>query len=160
MPPNLVWDSSYVWCPVHSRQKKSRFLFVASVTRHQICCPLRIFFRGYLQGHLNTLYDGALCSVKALSHVLVQGESLVYELVFKRSIFVEVLFLSQSLMSSVDTRSWRNCLYFKCSRSTVSPKQSVIRIKAASLDFAARSFWRQVMILCISEDNKLSSCGL
>ena len=33
-------------------------------------------------------------------------------------------------------------------------------IKAASLDFAAQSFWFQVMILYISQDNKLSSCGL
>ena len=88
--------------------------------RNQIHCPQRIFCRGYLQGHLNALYDCALCSVKVLFRVLIfkscQSPVSCVDLRWKPcvclefqevSIFAEVLFLSQSLMSSVDTRSWR-----------------------------------------------------
>ena len=52
--------------------KKLRFLLVASVTDTKFAAPRRIFCTGYLQGHLNTLYDCALCSrVKVLFHVLI-----------------------------------------------------------------------------------------
>ena len=49
---------------------------------------------------------------------------------------------------------------FTATRSIASPKQSVTGITAASLDYVAQSFWCQVMILYISQDDKLSSCGL
>ena len=49
---------------------------------------------------------------------------------------------------------------FIATRSIASPKQSVTGITAASLDFAAKGFCCQVMILFISHDDKLSSCGL
>ena len=45
-------------------------------------------------------------------------------------------------------------------RSIASLKQSVTGITAASLDFAAQSFSCQVMILYISQDDRLSSSGL
>lgn len=71
MPPNLVWGSCYVGGPVHIMWKKLRFLSVASVTDTKFAAPRIIFCTGYLQGHLNTLYDCALCSVKVLFHVLI-----------------------------------------------------------------------------------------
>lgn len=153
--------SCYVGCPVHIRRKKLRFLLVASVTDTKFAAPWRIFCTGYLQGHLNT-FNIWLC--------IVLGQSPVSCAAFwklSRSCFVCWLKVKASCMCWVSREVFllkccfylkasrvrltqeveESCLYFKRSRSTVSLKQSVTRIKAASLDFAAQSFWCQVMIL-------------
>ena len=64
----------------------------------------------------------------------------MYVLSFKRSIFAKCCFYLKASRVWLTQEVEESCLYFKRSRSTVSLKQSVTRIKAASLDFAAQSF--------------------
>ena len=131
--------------------------------RNQIHCPQRIFCRGYLQGHLNTLYDCALCSVKVLFCVLI----------FKSC---------QSPVSCVDLR-WKPCVclefqekYFCWSAVFISkPHEFGWHKKLKSLVFTSNAqgqlflqskvWWGELLMssydfVQFSQDDKLSSCGL